>query len=94
MFLDANMLIWSLLTLYLTLKGIGSAFLPMLYVLGPLVVRESFMAVFKTINWKSKSATYLSNKPVLGAGVRLKVRNQVVTMGSILIWLVCEPKDC
>ncbi|XP_060607181.1 endoplasmic reticulum metallopeptidase 1-like [Ruditapes philippinarum] len=51
-FFEANMTIWSILMLMLTLKGIGSAFFPMLYVLGPLFIRDRTLWIFKNRNWK------------------------------------------
>lgn len=43
-----------MIQIYSCLQGIGSAFLPMLYVLGPLIIRDRTMWVTKAWNWKGR----------------------------------------
>ena len=45
---------WSSLVLVATLKGIGSAYFAMLFVLGPLIIRDRTLQIFKARNIRSK----------------------------------------
>ncbi|KAL4236001.1 Endoplasmic reticulum metallopeptidase 1 [Mactra antiquata] len=60
LFFEANLTIYSALMLALTLKGIGSAFFPMLFVLGPLFIRDRTLWILKNKNWKDYPYRFLS----------------------------------
>ncbi|KAL3869218.1 hypothetical protein ACJMK2_041927 [Sinanodonta woodiana] len=51
LFFEGNLLIWSVLTLLLTINGLGSAYMPLLHLIGPLILRDQ-TAKFLKVNWK------------------------------------------
>nr|XP_022315970.1 endoplasmic reticulum metallopeptidase 1-like [Crassostrea virginica] len=55
---DASLLIWSIFTFILTTSGLASSFMPMLWTLPPLVIREYVANNIKP-NWKSSLHSYL-----------------------------------
>ncbi|XP_038068200.1 endoplasmic reticulum metallopeptidase 1-like [Patiria miniata] len=59
-FFDANLLIWSVLVAVLTLKGIGSAYMPMLSVLFALVGRNVMWKGMKTLQEGTKTMLVLT----------------------------------
>ncbi|KAH3694079.1 endoplasmic reticulum metallopeptidase 1-like isoform X1 [Dreissena polymorpha] len=60
LFFEATLTGWSILLLLLTLRGMGSAFMPMLYVLGPLVIRDRTMWLARAWNWKNHVTSFVS----------------------------------
>ncbi|XP_061182088.1 endoplasmic reticulum metallopeptidase 1-like [Saccostrea echinata] len=55
---DASLVIWSIFTVLLTAAGLASAFLPMLWILPPLVIRE-YVAYYIKPDWQSSPLSYL-----------------------------------
>ena len=53
LYFEANLMLWSCLILVATLNGIGSAYFAMLFVLGPLIIRDRTLQIFKGRNIRS-----------------------------------------